>query len=81
MATTPPSLSFEQLVELLNQVAVLTSRVETLTNTVREQDAEIKKLVAMAEQGKGSVWMLMAIGGVVGATLSNLKTLAAVLIR
>ncbi len=81
MATTPPSLSFEQLVELLNQVAVLTSRVETLTNTVREQDAEIKKLVAMAEQGKGSVWMLMAIGGVVGAALSNLKTLAAVLIR
>lgn len=81
MPNTPPTLSFEQLVELLNQVAVLTSRVEALTNTVKEQEGEIKKLVAMAEQGKGSVWMLMAVGGVVGATLSNAKALLAAFIR
>lgn len=79
--TTPSSISLEQMIELLNQVAVLTSRVEALTDTVRKQEDEIKKLVAMAEQGKGSVWMLMAIGGVVGAALSNAKTLVAAFIR
>lgn len=79
--TTPSTISLEQIIELLNNVAVLTSRVETLTTTVQRQDDEIKKLVALAEQGKGSVWMLMAVGGVVGAALSNAKAIVAAFIR
>lgn len=81
MATTPPAISLEQIIQLLNNVAVLTAKVEQLTEQVQQQDDEIKKLVALAEQGKGSVWMLMAIGGVVGAALSNAKSLLAVLVR
>ena len=80
---TPPllGLTTEQIIELLNNVAVLSSRVEQLTATVQQQDQEIRKLIAMAEQGKGSVWMLMVVGGFVGALLSNAKTLIAAFIR
>ena len=81
MPTTPPSISLEQMIELLNNVAVLTARVEQLTSTVKQQDDEIRKLVALAEQGKGSVWMLMAVGGVVGAFLSNAKTILTAFLR
>lgn len=81
MATQPHLISLDQMIELLNNVAVLTQRVQTLTETVQRQDDEIRKLVALAEQGKGSVWMLMAVGGVVGAALSNAKTIVAAFIR
>lgn len=81
MATTPPAISLEQMIELLNNVAVLTQRVQTLTDTVKQQEEEIKKLIAMAEQGKGSLWMLITISGVAGAALSNAKALLAAFIR
>lgn len=81
MATSQPTLSLEQLIELLNNVAVLTAQVEQLNEIVKKQDDEIRKLVALAEQGKGSVWMLMAVGGFVGAALSNAKAIIAAFVR
>lgn len=81
MATTPPAISLEQMIELLNNVAVLTQQVQALTSTVKQQEEEIKKLIAMAEQGKGSLWMLITISGVAGAVLSNAKALLAAFIR
>jgi len=81
MSSTPSDISLEQMIELLNNVAVLTQRVQMLTDTVQRQDDEIRKLVALAEQGKGSVWMLMAVGGFVGAVLSNAKAIVAALLR
>lgn len=81
MATQPHHISLDQMIELLNTVAVLASKVELLTKTVHDQEVEIRKLIDLAERGKGSVWMLMAVGGVVGAALTNLKTLVAAFIR
>ena len=75
------TLTQEQLVDLLTNVALLTQRVQDLTETVAAQEKEIRTLIALADRGRGSVWMLMAIGGFVGAAISNFKSLLAILLR
>jgi hypothetical protein len=45
----------------------LVNQVEHLQNKVDEMEADIKKLVAMAERSKGSLWALMGFASVAGA--------------
>lgn len=75
------TLTQEQLLSLFTSIATLTEQVKQLNETVQQQDQEIKKLISMAEQGKGSVWMLMAVGGVLGAIISHAKALFPLLAR
>lgn len=76
-----PLLSSDQVIKLIGQVSSLATQVEHLVVTSREQGEEIKTLVALAERGRGSVWMLIGIGSAVGAFVTNFKAIAAFLLR
>ena len=48
----------------------LVNAVENLENKVNSMDNDIKRLVAMAERSKGSLWALMGVASVAGAFIS-----------
>jgi hypothetical protein len=45
----------------------LVNAVENLEHKVNSMDNDIKRLVAMAERSKGSLWALMGVASVAGA--------------
>jgi hypothetical protein len=53
----------------------LVNQVEHLQNKVDEMEADIKKLVAMAERSKGSLWALMGFASVAGAFVTYMTEL------
>ena len=53
----------------------LVNQVEHLQTKVDEMEADIKKLVAMAERSKGSLWALMGFASVAGAFISYMTEL------
>lgn len=75
------NLSKSELLQLLTAVAVLTEQVKTLSQKTERQDKILEELVALANQGRGSMWILVALGGFAGAVLGNLKAIATVLLR
>jgi hypothetical protein len=48
----------------------LVNSVENLERKVDAMEVDIKKLVAMAERSKGSLWALMGVASVFGAFIS-----------
>jgi hypothetical protein len=65
---------------MLAEVAVLKEQVRHLTDllekqerVLHEQDKILKELVALAERGKGSLWMFITLGGLLGAVMSNFR--------
>ena len=48
----------------------LVNSVENLERKVDSLEVDIKKLVAMAERSKGSLWALMGVASVAGALIS-----------
>ena len=48
----------------------LVQSVDNLERKVDAMEIDIKKLVAMAERSKGSLWALMGIASVAGAFIS-----------
>lgn len=50
----------------------LVSQVETMEKKIDIMEADLKKLVAMAERSKGSLWALMGVASVAGAFISYL---------
>ena len=50
----------------------LVNAVENLENKVNSMDNDIKRLVAMAERSKGSLWALMGVASIAGAFISYL---------
>ena len=53
----------------------LVNQVEHLQNKVDEMESDIKKLVAMAERSKGSLWALMGFASVAGAFVTYMTEL------
>jgi len=51
----------------------LVNAVENLEGKVNSMDADIKRLVAMAERSKGSLWALMGVASVAGAFISYIS--------
>lgn len=74
-------VSKTELMGLHVAIGVLTTKVEELTTKTDRQDRILEDLVALANQGKGSMWILVTLGGAAGAILGNLKTIAALLLR
>ena len=74
-------VSKSELMGLHVAIGVLTTKVEELTTKTDKQDRILEDLVALANQGKGSMWILVTLGGAAGAILGNLKTIAALLLR
>ena len=48
----------------------LVNSVENLERKVDAMEVDIKKLVAMAERSKGSLWALMGVASIAGAFIS-----------
>ena len=48
----------------------LLAKVEGLENKVNSMDADIKTLLALANQSKGGFWMGMTIASIVGGILA-----------
>lgn len=48
----------------------LVQSVDNLERKVDSMEVDIKKLVAMAERSKGSLWALMGVASVAGAFIS-----------
>jgi hypothetical protein len=63
----------EDVQQLKIAVAQLTLQLQILTKQAEKQQTILEDLVAMANKGKGSIWMFMAMGGIIGAILSNAK--------
>jgi len=53
----------------------LVNSVENLERKVDSLEVDIKKLVAMAERSKGSLWALMGAASVAGAFISYMTDL------
>jgi hypothetical protein len=53
----------------------LVNQVEHLQTKVDEMEVDIKKLVAMAERSKGSLWAIMGFSSVVGGIIAWLSTI------
>jgi len=53
----------------------LVNQVEHLQTKVDEMETDIKKLVAMAERSKGSLWALMGFASVAGAFVTYMTEL------
>lgn len=58
--------------ELKIAVAVMADRIEALTRTVDKQAKCIEELLTLSNKGKGAAWILIGMGGIVGALLSKL---------
>jgi len=53
----------------------LVNSVDNLERKVDALEVDIKKLVAMAERSKGSLWALMGVASVAGAFISYMTEL------
>jgi len=53
----------------------LVNSVENLERKVDALEIDIKKLLAMAERSKGSLWALMGVASVAGAFISYMTDL------
>jgi len=51
----------------------LVNSVQNLERKVDDMEIDIKKLVAMAERSKGSLWALMGVASVAGAFISYIS--------
>ncbi len=74
-------LTTQQIIELLSDVAVMKNQLQKLTIQVADQEAEVRKLVLFAERGKSSFWMLLTLGGIAGAAITNFKSILAIFVR
>ena len=63
MADTENKIDLVEYGKLVNSVENLERKVDAL-------EVDIKKLVAMAERSKGSLWALMGVASVAGAFIS-----------
>jgi hypothetical protein len=53
----------------------LVNQVEHLQNKVDEMEVDIKKLVAMAERSKGSLWAIMGAASLFGGFVTYMSDL------
>jgi uncharacterized protein with PhoU and TrkA domain len=60
---------------LWNKVENYEQKFDAMEKKIDAMDADLKKLVLMAERSKGSLWALMGIAGVGGSLLGWLADL------
>ncbi len=57
---------------LWNKVENYEQKFEAMEKKMDTMDADLKKLVLMAERSKGSLWALMGVAGIFGSVFSFL---------
>lgn len=72
----------QEVVELKVTLARVLERLDAMNRTmstqeeiIEKQGEQIAKLVSLADQGRGSIWMLLTVGGFIGAVISNAKAI------
>lgn len=72
----------QEVVELKVTLARVLERLDAMNRTmsiqeeiIEKQGEQISKLVSLADQGRGSIWMLLTVGGFIGAVVSNAKAI------
>ena len=72
----------QEVVELKVTLARVLERLDAMNRTmsiqeeiIEKQGEQISKLVSLADQGRGSIWMLLTVGGFIGALISNAKAI------
>lgn len=69
------------LVELKVAIGIMATKLEALTSNVVAQGEIIEELVALSNQGRGAAWVLIGMGGIAGAFLSNIKYFLSIFAR
>lgn len=62
----------KDMAEMKIALAVMSDRVAALTKTVEAQGKYIEDLVTLSNKGKGAAWILIGMGGIVGALAAKL---------
>ena len=57
---------------LWNTVENYEHKFQSMEKKIDAMDADLKKLVLMAERSRGSLWALMGVAGVIGSIISFL---------
>jgi Tfp pilus assembly protein PilN len=57
---------------LWNKIENYEDKFDAMERKIDAMDADLKKLVLMAERSKGSLWALMGVASVVGGAISIL---------
>jgi uncharacterized protein with PhoU and TrkA domain len=57
---------------LWNKIENYEDKFNAMERKIDDMDADLKKLVLMAERSKGSLWALMGVASVVGGAISIL---------
>ena len=57
---------------LWNKIENYEDKFDAMERKIDDMDADLKKLVLMAERSKGSLWALMGVASVVGGAISIL---------
>ena len=60
-----------EIASLKTQVSFLTKMIEKQDLVLERQNIVLQELQAMANQGRGSLWMFLALGSIVGAIITN----------
>ena len=55
---------------LWNTVENYEQKFQSMEKKIDAMDADLKKLVLMAERSRGSLWALMGVAGVIGSVVS-----------
>ena len=63
------------MAKVLEQLKAVTKTLEAQDRMIEDQGKKIATLISLADQGRGSVWMLITVGGFIGAVISNAKGL------
>lgn len=63
------------LAVVLERLAHMTRTLEYQDTMIAEQNRKVTALISMADRGKGSIWMLITLGGIIGALITNGKSI------
>lgn len=71
---SPPYQMTADVAAMKVEIKHLTDMLHDQKRVLEKQDKILEELVAMANKGKGSLWMFLLIGGIVGSLISNIKS-------
>lgn len=67
------NIMLADLAALKTQVIFITKLIEKQDIILEKQSDALRELQDLANKGKGSIWMFLALGGFVGSVVTNLE--------
>jgi hypothetical protein len=63
------------LARVLERLESMNKLIENQDEVIKQQGEQISRLISLADQGRGSIWVLITVGGFMGVVLSNAKAI------